>query len=110
MNEVIENVTRKLDELGIQYELEEHEAVFTIEAMIQLGLNKKSLAFSVVFTPKDEEFTPEMIDGFVCLILVLMPFWMVLLEQQHTTGMRSMMMGQVVIMHRITQTSFVIAY
>ena len=41
MNEVIENVSRKLDELGIEYELEEHEAVFTIDEMIQLGLNKK---------------------------------------------------------------------
>ena len=27
MNETIETVTKKLDELGIQYELEEHEAV-----------------------------------------------------------------------------------
>ena len=43
MNEVIENVSRKLDELGIEYELEEHEAVFTIEEMIQLGLNKKGM-------------------------------------------------------------------
>ena len=34
-----------------------------------MGLNKKSLAFSVVFTPKDEEFKPEVIDGFVDTIL-----------------------------------------
>lgn len=43
MNETIENVTRKLDELGIHYELEEHEAVFTIEAMINIGLDKKGM-------------------------------------------------------------------
>ena len=43
MNEVIEKVTNKLDELGIHYELEEHEAVFTIDDMIQLGLNKKGM-------------------------------------------------------------------
>ncbi|MCQ2482165.1 MAG: phenylalanine--tRNA ligase subunit beta [Clostridia bacterium] len=35
----------------------------------QLGDNKKSMAFSVVFTPRDEEFTAEMIDGFVDTIL-----------------------------------------
>ena len=43
--------------------------LFDIYEGIQLGLNKKSLAFSVVITPKDEEFTPEMIDGFVTAIL-----------------------------------------
>jgi phenylalanyl-tRNA synthetase beta chain len=42
--------------------------LFDIYEGAQLG-NKKSLAFSVVFTPKDEEFTPEVIDGFVSAIL-----------------------------------------
>ena len=42
---------------------------FHIYEGIQLGLNKKSLAFSVVFTPTDEEFKPEVIDGFVSTIL-----------------------------------------
>ena len=43
--------------------------LFDIYEGIQLGLNKKSLAFSVVFTPKDEEFKSEVIDGFVDTIL-----------------------------------------
>jgi len=43
--------------------------LFDIYEGIQLGLNKKSMAFSVVFTPKDEEFKPEIIDGFVAKIL-----------------------------------------
>ena len=43
--------------------------LFDIYEGIQLGLNKKSLAFSVVFTPKNEEFTAEMTDGFVTTIL-----------------------------------------
>lgn len=43
MNEVIENVTTKLNELGIKYELEEHEAVFTIDAIIAHGLNAKGM-------------------------------------------------------------------
>lgn len=42
--------------------------LFDIYEGAQLG-NKKSLAFSVVFTPKDEEFTPAVIDGFVEKIL-----------------------------------------
>ena len=42
--------------------------LFDIYEGAQLG-NKKSLAFSVVFTPKDEEFKPEVIDGFVNTIL-----------------------------------------
>ena len=41
--DITERVTRKLEELGIHYELEEHEAVFTIDEMIQLGLNKKGM-------------------------------------------------------------------
>ena len=39
MNEVLE----RLKALGIDYELEEHEAVFTIEAIIALGLNKRGM-------------------------------------------------------------------
>ena len=36
---------------------------------IQLGPDKKSMAFSVVFTPADEEFTTERVEGFVKKIL-----------------------------------------
>ena len=43
--------------------------LFDIYEGAQLGENKKSLAFSVVFTPVDEEFKPETIDGFVSAIL-----------------------------------------
>ena len=43
--------------------------LFDIFEGAQLGENKKSLAFSVVFTPADEEFTSEIIDGFVNTIL-----------------------------------------
>ena len=43
--------------------------LFNIYEGVQLGLSKKSLAYSVVFTPKDEEFKPEVIDGFVDTIL-----------------------------------------
>ena len=43
--------------------------LFDIFEGVQLGLNKKSMAFSVVFTPKDEEFTVDVIDGFVEKIL-----------------------------------------
>ncbi|MBQ3402941.1 MAG: prolyl-tRNA synthetase associated domain-containing protein [Synergistaceae bacterium] len=39
----MEEVLARLEELGIKYELEEHEAVFTIEAIISLGLNKKGM-------------------------------------------------------------------
>ena len=39
----LQDVLAKLDELGIHYELDEHEAVFTIEAIIALGLNKKGM-------------------------------------------------------------------
>lgn len=35
----------------------------------QVGENKKSMAFSVVFTPREEEFTNEMVEGFVAKIL-----------------------------------------
>ena len=46
--------------------------LFDLYEGIQLGINKKSMAFSVVFTPKDVEFTSEMIDGFVKDILKLL--------------------------------------
>ena len=39
MNEVLE----RLKALGIRYELDEHEAVFTIEAMKAAGLDKKGM-------------------------------------------------------------------
>jgi phenylalanyl-tRNA synthetase beta chain len=35
----------------------------------QLGADKKSMAFNVVFTPDKEEFTGEMMDGYVKKIL-----------------------------------------
>ena len=35
----------------------------------QLAENTKSMAFSVVFTPREEEFTNEMVEGFVTKIL-----------------------------------------
>jgi phenylalanyl-tRNA synthetase beta chain len=44
-------------------------SLFDVYEGIQLGPNKKSMAFSVVFTPKDEEFTGEMVEGFVKKIL-----------------------------------------
>ncbi|MBQ7577624.1 MAG: prolyl-tRNA synthetase associated domain-containing protein [Synergistaceae bacterium] len=40
---ILQEVLNKLNELGINYELEEHEAVFTIEAIIKLGLNKRGM-------------------------------------------------------------------
>ncbi len=43
--------------------------LFDLYEGMQLGLDKKSMAFSVVFTPRDEEFKPEVIDGFVDNIL-----------------------------------------
>lgn len=43
--------------------------LFDVYEGIQLGPNKRSMAFSVVFTPKDEEFTNEMVEGFVKKIL-----------------------------------------
>ena len=39
----MQSVLERLNALGIHYELEEHEAVFTIEAIIALGLNKKGM-------------------------------------------------------------------
>lgn len=43
--------------------------LFDVYEGIQLGPNKKSMAFSVVFTPKEEEFTAEMVESFVKKIL-----------------------------------------
>lgn len=43
--------------------------LFDVYEGVQLGLGKKSMAFSVVFTPREEEFTSEMVDGFVDAIL-----------------------------------------
>lgn len=43
--------------------------LFDVYEGIQLGPNKKSMAFSVVFTPADEEFNSEMVEGFVKKIL-----------------------------------------
>ena len=43
--------------------------LFDVYEGIQLGPDKKSMAFSVVFTPAEEEFTGEMIEGFVKKIL-----------------------------------------
>ncbi len=43
--------------------------LFDIYEGIQLGIDKKSMAFSVVFTPKDEEFSGEYVDGLVDTIL-----------------------------------------
>ncbi len=44
--------------------------LFDIFEGIQLGIDKKSMAFSVVFTPKDEEFAPDFVDCEVEKILV----------------------------------------
>ena len=43
--------------------------LFDVYEGIQLGLDKKSMAFSVVYTPKEEELTSDMIDGFVSELL-----------------------------------------
>lgn len=43
--------------------------MFDIYIGKQVGEGKKSMAFTVTFTPKDEAFTPEKIDGFVKKIL-----------------------------------------
>ncbi|MBP5159191.1 MAG: phenylalanine--tRNA ligase subunit beta, partial [Lachnospiraceae bacterium] len=39
--------------------------LFDIYEGEQLGADRKSMAFSVVFTPKDEEFSESVVDGFV---------------------------------------------
>ncbi len=43
--------------------------LFDIYEGAQLGENKKSMAFNVVFTPKEEAFTADSVDGFVKKIL-----------------------------------------
>lgn len=43
--------------------------LFDIYEGAQVGEGKKSMAFSVVFTPKEEAFTEEQVDGFVKKIL-----------------------------------------
>lgn len=43
--------------------------LFDVYEGVQLGLGKKSMAFSVVFTPNEEEFNNEMVEGFVKKIL-----------------------------------------
>lgn len=43
--------------------------LFDIYVGRQVGEGKKSMAFTVTFTPRDEAFTPEKIDGFVKKIL-----------------------------------------
>lgn len=43
--------------------------LFDVYEGVQLGADKRSMAFSVVFTPKEEEFTSEMVEGYVKKIL-----------------------------------------
>ena len=43
--------------------------LFDVYEGIQLPHNKKSMAFSVVFTPQDEEFTSKAVEGYVDAIL-----------------------------------------
>lgn len=43
--------------------------LFDIYSGSQIGGDKKSMAYTITFTPKDEAFTPEKIDGFVKKIL-----------------------------------------
>ena len=48
--------------------------LFDVYEGAQIGADKKSMAFSVTFTPKDEEFTAEAVDGFVKKILKRLKF------------------------------------
>ena len=43
MNSTIHEVTERLESLGIQYELDEHATVFTIDEIIALALNSKGM-------------------------------------------------------------------
>ena len=43
--------------------------LFDVYEGAQLLTGKKSMAFNVVFTPREEAFTPEMIEGYVNKIL-----------------------------------------
>ena len=42
-------VLEKLDELGVAYEMDAHEPVYTIEAMVALGLDKKGIVVKNLF-------------------------------------------------------------
>ena len=42
-------VLEKLDELGVAYEMDVHEPVYTIEAMVALGLDKKGIVVKNLF-------------------------------------------------------------
>lgn len=59
----VENAIKEACDLITSIEL------FDIYEGSQMGAGKKSMAFSVVFTPEEEEFTTEIIDGFVNNIL-----------------------------------------
>ena len=43
--------------------------LFDVYEGAQIGESKKSMAFSVLFTPKEEEFGADSVDGFVKKIL-----------------------------------------
>ncbi len=47
--DVREQVYNKLNELGIEYEVEEHEAAFTVEDIDRLGLFKKGIGCKNLF-------------------------------------------------------------
>ncbi len=59
----VENVIRKSCQYIRNIEL------FDVYESGQIGENKKSMAFSLLFRPKDEEFSAETVDGFVKKIL-----------------------------------------
>ena len=61
--EAIENVIAESCEYVTDIKL------FDVYEGIQLPANKKSMAFSVVFTPRDEEFSAKVVEGFVKAIL-----------------------------------------
>ncbi len=44
-------------------------SLFDVYRGVQVGLHKKSMAFSVVFTPKNEAFTDAALDGYVATVL-----------------------------------------
>ncbi|MCQ2537815.1 MAG: phenylalanine--tRNA ligase subunit beta, partial [Lachnospiraceae bacterium] len=43
--------------------------LFDVYEGLQIGLTKKSMAFTITFTPQEEEFTAESVDGYVKKIL-----------------------------------------
>ncbi len=61
--EAIENVIAESCEYVTDIKL------FDVYEGVQLPANKKSMAFSVVFTPRDEEFSAKVVEGFVKAIL-----------------------------------------